>query len=122
MALGELVHLTVTMSEVVEVTGTPTITLANGGTATYASGTGTNTLIFSYTPGAGQDTGDLKTAALSALTGTIKDLSGNDVVATGFDDVNPVGTLAVDVVAPIVSSIVYGTNDGKLALSINIQF
>ena len=39
--------------------GTPTLTLSNGGTASYTGGSGTNALIFSYTVGAGQDTGDL---------------------------------------------------------------
>jgi uncharacterized repeat protein (TIGR02059 family) len=90
--------------------------LANGGTATYSGGTGTNTLTFSYTPAAGQTTSDLATASSNALTGTITDLGGNAVTAAGFNNVNPTGTLPVDVIAPIVSSIVYGTNDGTLSL------
>ena len=44
------------MSGAVTVTGgTPTLTLNDGGTATYVSGTGTNALTFSYTVGAGQN-------------------------------------------------------------------
>ena len=35
--------------------GTPTLTLNDGGTATYVSGTGTNALTFSYTVAAGQN-------------------------------------------------------------------
>ena len=35
---------------------TPTLTLNDGGTATYTGGSGTNTLTFSYTVGAGQNT------------------------------------------------------------------
>ena len=42
------------MSEAVNVTGTPTLTLNDGGSATYVSGTGTSALTFSYTVGAGQ--------------------------------------------------------------------
>ena len=38
------------------VTGTPTLTLNDGGTATYTSGSGTNALTFSYTVAAGQNT------------------------------------------------------------------
>ena len=40
------------MSEAVTVTGTPTLTLNDGGTATYTGGSGTNALTFSYTVGA----------------------------------------------------------------------
>ena len=36
------------MSEVVTVSGTPTLTLNDGGTATYTSGSGTDALTFSY--------------------------------------------------------------------------
>ena len=54
------VTLTVNLSEAVTVAGgTPTLTLNDGGTATYASGSGTNALTFSYTVGAGQNTADL---------------------------------------------------------------
>ena len=38
------------------VTGTPTLTLNDGGTATYTGGSGTNALTFSYTVAAGQNT------------------------------------------------------------------
>ena len=56
---GHVVTLTVNMSEAVAVAGgTPTLSLSNGGTASYTGGTGT-ALTFSYTVGAGQDTGDL---------------------------------------------------------------
>ena len=39
--------------------GTPTLTLNDGGTATYAGGSGTNALTFSYTVAAGQNTSGL---------------------------------------------------------------
>ena len=39
--------------------GTPTLTLNDGGTATYTGGSGTNALTFSYTVAAGQNTSDL---------------------------------------------------------------
>ncbi len=50
--VGQTLDFTVLMSEAVDVTGTPAITIAlNTGTvlATYLSGTGTNTLIYRYT-------------------------------------------------------------------------
>jgi hypothetical protein len=42
------ITLTLNVSEAVNVTGTPTLTLNDGGTATYVSGTGTNALTFRY--------------------------------------------------------------------------
>ncbi len=57
---GHVVTLTVNMSEAVTVAGgTPTLSLNNGGTASYTGGSGSNALTFSYTVGAGQDIGDL---------------------------------------------------------------
>src|SRR5262245_36629748 len=57
---GHVVTLTVTMSEVVTVAGgVPTLSLNNGGTASYTGGSGSNALTFSYTVGAGEDTSDL---------------------------------------------------------------
>ena len=45
--------------------GTPTLTLNDGGTATYTGGSGTNALTFSYTVGAGQNTADLAVTAVN---------------------------------------------------------
>ena len=61
------------MSEAVTVNtagGTPTLTLNDGGTATYTGGSGTNALTFSYTVGAGQNT--------AALAATAVNLNGGD--------------------------------------------
>ena len=90
--------------------------MANGGTASYTGGTGTNTLTFSYTAAAGQTTADLATAASNALTGTIKDLAGNAITAAGFNNVNPTGTLAVDVTAPTVST--FTPTDGATGVAV----
>ena len=58
--------LTLNLSEAVTVSGgTPTLTLNDGGTATYTSGSGTNALTFSYTVGAGQNTADLAVTAVN---------------------------------------------------------
>ena len=53
---GETIAITVAFSEVVNVTGTPQLTLETGGSdavVDYSSGTGSNTLTFNYTIGAG---------------------------------------------------------------------
>ena len=49
---GNTITLTLNLSEAVTVAGTPTLTLNDGGTATYTGGSGTNALTFSYTVGA----------------------------------------------------------------------
>ena len=107
LALGEAVTLIVTFSENVVVTGTPTLNLNSGGTASYTSGSGTNALTFTYTPAAGQSTADLAlTASAFNLPGgaMITDVAGNTATLTGANSVNPTGTLAVDTTAPTVSS------------------
>ena len=59
--VGNVVTLTLNMSQAVAVTGgTPTLTLNDGGIATYTSGSDTNTLNFSYTVAAGQNTNALR--------------------------------------------------------------
>src|SRR6202034_1057502 len=56
LGVGKVVTLTVAMSEAVTVNttgGTPTLTLNEGGQATYSGGSGTSALTFSYTVAAG---------------------------------------------------------------------
>ena len=51
----------------------------------YASGSGSNTLIFNYTIADGQNSSDLDYASTSALalnSGTIKDVAGNGATLT----------------------------------------
>ena len=57
--------------------GTPTLTLNDGGTATYTGGSGTNALTFSYTVGAGQNTSALAATAVNLNSATITDGAGN---------------------------------------------
>ena len=57
--------------------GTPTLTLNDGGSATYISGSGTNALTFSYTVEPGQNTPDLMTTAVNLNSATITDGAGN---------------------------------------------
>ncbi len=83
--IGAAISVTVTFSEPVDVTGTPKISLNSGGTATYASGTGTSTLTFSYNVLAGHNAADLDYASTTALIldgGTIKDPYNNNAVLT----------------------------------------
>ncbi len=74
---ADTVTLALTMSGAVTVSGTPALTLNDGATAHYVSGTGTDILLFTYTPGGGQDTATL---GATGLTGTVTDAFG-----AGFD-------------------------------------
>jgi hypothetical protein len=106
VAAGSVVTLTVKLSEAVTVAGgAPTLTLNDGGTATYISGSGTSALTFSYTVAAGQNTSDLTVTAVNLNGATVKDGAGNSAALSGAVT-NPIGTLQIDTTAPAVSSVI----------------
>ena len=84
---GNTITLTLAMSAAVTVSGTPTLTLNDGGTATYVGGSGTNALTFSYTVSASD-----KTVSALAITqfnlpsgATVTDGNGNAPNFSGAD-------------------------------------
>ncbi len=94
---GQVVTLTVTFSEAVTVSGgTPVLSLNDGGTATYSSGSGSTALAFSHTVQAGQNAADLAVTSLGLSGATIKDAAGNAASLAGAVNYNPAGTLKVD--------------------------
>jgi len=122
---GDTVDVTVTFSEVVTVTGTPTIVLETGATdrtVNYSSGTGSATLTFTYTVQAGDTSSDLDyvgTGSLAAGT-TIRDGVGNDATLTlpSPGAANSLGAnkaIVIDTTAPTVSSVSSTTNNGTYA-------
>ena len=79
---GQTLNFTVLMSEAVNITGTPSIpiTLSTGpALATYVSGTGTNTLIYTYTvlPNHVDANGITLVSPMVLNGGTIKNLTGD---------------------------------------------
>jgi hypothetical protein len=75
--------ITVQFSELVNVVGTPTLTLNTtpAATATYTSGTGTTSLVFTYTVAGAQVSSDLDVNALTVpALSSIADAVGNGVV------------------------------------------
>ena len=106
---GKVVTLTVTFSAAVTVNtsgGTPTLTLNDGGAASYTSGSGSTALTFSYTVAAGQNTADLIVSALNLNGAAITDGGGNAANLTGATNSNPAGILQIDTTAPTIASIV----------------
>ena len=114
---GKVVTLTVAFSEAVTVNtsgGTPTLALNDGGTASYTGGSGSNSLIFSYTVAAGQNTSDLTVTAFNLNGATVRDVAGNDANLAGAVT-NPPGILTIDTVAPGVPTITQVTDTGVVA-------
>ena len=62
-------------------------------------------LTFSYTVGAGQDTGDLAMTSFNPNGATLQDAAGNSASLLGAVT-NPAGTLQIDTTAPTVTSVV----------------
>ena len=84
---GEAIDVEVTFSEAVVVTGTPTLSL-NVGTANgivdYASGSGTDTLVFAYVSASGDVSADLdyiNTGSLDLNGGSIRDAATSTIDA-----------------------------------------
>jgi hypothetical protein len=86
--LSTVINVTVQFSETVIVVGTPLLTLETGATdrtASYVTGTNSNTLTFEYTVQAGDTAADLDYETVSSLAlngGSIKDTDGNDATLT----------------------------------------
>ena len=111
---GEVIPVQVVFSTDVTVTGTPVLELAvgaEGRTAVYASGSGTNTLVFEYTVAEGDNSSDLDYASAEALSlegGTIQTASLGDAFLTlpapGFTGSLAANTdLVIDTAPPVVT-------------------
>ena len=110
---GKVITLTLGMSENVTVSGgSPTLTLNDGGIATYVSGSGTSALVFSYTVGAGQNTPDLTVSAVNLNSASVTDGAGNtaNLSLSGLTQSSP----QIDTTAPTISSLVESPASGDL--------
>jgi hypothetical protein len=121
---GDVVTATVNMSETVTVTGTPQLALNIGGTtvqASYASGSGTTALSFTYTILATQTDANgisIDANSLSLNSGTITDAAGYSATLT-HTAVTDNASYMVDTTAPTVSSV---TDLSPTTTSDNISF
>ena len=125
--IGQIVPVTVTFSEVVNVTGTPRLTLSTGSPAStavnYSTGSGTAVLSFYYTVVAGNASPDLNYSSTTALAlngGTIKDTAGNSAVLTlaapgsaGSLGANKAIVISTTAIAPRVTSVTSTLSSGS---------
>ena len=111
---GEVIPITATFSEVVNVTGTPKITLETGDTdavVNYTSGSESNTLTFNYTVEAGHTSTDLDLSNSNTLilsSGTIKDTAGNNLSTSISEITSTISTnsnIIIDTTVPTVTSL-----------------
>ena len=112
--IGDTINVRVIFNENVTVTGTPQLTLETGTTdrvINYASGSGTNTIYFTYIVQAGDVSPDLDYVATNSLTlngGTIRDGAGNNATLTlptpgGPNSLSFIEGLVVDGIVPTVT-------------------
>lgn len=102
---GKTVLLTVDFSAPVTVTGAPTLSLNDQGTATFTGASGpSSSLLFTYVVAAGQNTSDLSVSSLDLPAGaTIKDASLNEADVSGATNYQLPGILQIDTAAPSIS-------------------
>ena len=106
---GAVISIQVNFTEAVTVTGPPQLTLETGATdevINYASGSGTSTLIFTYTVQLGDISSDLdyqSTTALALNGGTVKDAASNNATLT-LPAVGAAGSLGANKEIAIVKS------------------
>ncbi|GHF83308.1 Ig-like domain-containing protein [Thalassotalea marina] len=122
---GDVLSINVVFDDTVIVnttSGTPYIELETGTTdrqVAYASGSGSNTLVFDYTVQAGDTSADLdyvNTTALSTAGGTIQDNNGNSAVLTlatpgAANSLGANKALVIDTSAPVAPVVTSPTVD-----------
>ena len=115
VGVGATVTFTYNMSEAVTVSGgTPTLTLNDGGTATYASGSGTSALTFTYTVASGQNTSGIMVSGVNQNGATIADAAGNTAnMVPEFYAAGP----QIDTATPTVASVVESPLSGTLGVA-----
>ena len=121
---GDTVSITVNFSEAVTSTGTSSLALNSGGTATCpAVTTSSTTMVCTYNVASGQNVNRLDYVSKSALTGTIADPSGNGAVKT-LPELKTSGlysaNIVIDTVPPTVA-LTYSLNASTYSSSLSRQ-
>ena len=121
---GDQLNFTVNFAENVTVTGSPYLAITIGSStvnASYALGSGGQSLVFRYTVVSGDaDNDGVAIGALSLNGGTLKDAAGNNATLT-LNSVASTASVLVDAVSPAVSSVSVPSN-GTYITSQNLDF
>ncbi|ACT00085.1 S-layer homology domain-containing protein [Paenibacillus sp. JDR-2] len=126
---GSTLNFTVHYNEKVTIAGSPTLPITIGSStvqAAYVTGTGTDSLVFSYTVLAGQvDLDGISVgASLNLNSGTIADAAGN-AAELALASVGSTSAVLVDAIAPSIESVDLPANDTYVAgeqLDITIHY
>ena len=130
-SVGSDIIISVAFSENVTVTGTPQLTLETGGidrTINYnGTGSGSNTLLFTYTVQSGDTSTDLDYLATNSLTAgtSILDAGGKSAILTlpapgAVNSLGAIKAIVIDGLAPTVTSISSSTANGSYKAGDNI--
>ncbi|WP_052659165.1 DUF4347 domain-containing protein [Pseudomonas sp. LFM046] len=133
--VGDVITVTISFDQTVIVDttgGVPSLLLETGlldRNATYVSGSGSNTLTFSYTVQAGDVSADLdyqSTGALALNGGTIRNASSDDAIVTlpavgGADSIAGQHDIVIDGLVPQVTSVTVPAN-GTYVAGQNLDF
>ncbi|WP_448191403.1 beta strand repeat-containing protein [Azospirillum sp. sgz301742] len=127
--VGDSITISVSFSEAVAVTGSPTLALNTGRTATYAGGAGTSALTFTYTVQNGDTTADLDYSSTAALSGTIANTAGTAASLTlaapgAATSLGANKNLVIDTLAPTIVNVTGpadGTYGAGWTLSVFVQ-
>lgn len=128
--VGDLIDVRVTFTENVTVTGTPLIALNTtpARSASYASGSGTSTLVFNYTVQATDTAADLNYAATTSLTvssASIKDAANNSATLTlpatgGAGSLGANKDIVIDTTAPSITTFTVTNSTPTNSMTFNI--
>lgn len=83
IAVSQTITFTLQMDEPWSVNGNPTLSLNSGGKASYVSGSGTSTLVFTYTVKSGESAANLAITSVNLNGGSIRDAFGNNANMAG---------------------------------------
>lgn len=123
---GHVLVFRVHFSDLVSVAGTPVLPVTIGAAtvnANYSSGTGSNTLLFTYqvVTGDHDDDGIALGSTLQLNGGTIQDIAGNDATLT-LNNVPSTAGVLVDAIAPTVTLTPAPTGPVNHAITLTATF
>jgi hypothetical protein len=117
---GHTVTFTLNMNEDVLVdttNGTPTLSLNDGGIATYSGGSDSNALTFTYTVANGDNTPNLAVTAVNLNGGTIQDINGHNALFNAAINNPPQGNLQIDTTPPQLTGANYSGSSWVFSFS-----